>query len=130
MTKPSPKITIRKTLLTLAAATFMVPGAAIAADAPTALTVKTTTNGYVKMSVKAFKKGEYARSIAYSNRALNDGLSKSRRAIVYNNLCAAHAAIDDMESAAQTCDMALELKPGFELAENNKTALTVLLAQK
>lgn len=82
------------------------------------------------MSVKAFKKGEYERSAAFSKRALKDGLSKSRKAIAYANLCSAEAASGNMEAAAEACDASLELQPGFEIAEANRSALTTLLAAK
>lgn len=121
---------IQKTILTIAAATLMAPALSFAADAPTGLAVKTTTNGYVKMSVKAYKAGEFERSAKLSKRALKDGMSKSRRAIALNNLCAAEAALGNMDAATEACDKSLELRPGFELAAANKSALTVLLAQK
>jgi len=133
----SAKTTFRKTLLTLAAVSMMapamVPSMAQAGDTTTNaphMAVKTTSNAYVKLGVKAYKNGEFDRSIAFHKRALNDGLSKSRRAIAQSNLCASYAAIGDMEAATEACDAALELKPGYELAVANKSALTVLLAQK
>ena len=133
MTSPqtnTPLKTVRKTLLTLAAATMIMPAMAMAGDAPSGLTVKSTTNGYIKMSVKAFNKGEFERSASLSKRALKDGLSKRRRAIALSNLCAAEAAMGNMDAAAEACGQSLELRPGYELAQANKSALTVLLAQK
>lgn len=121
---------IKKTFLTLAAAAMLAPAAAIAGDAPTGFTVKTVNNGYAKISVRAFQDGDFERSAAYSRRALEDGMSKTRRAIVYNNLCAAEAALGNMDAAAQACDKALEMRPGYDIAEANQSALTVLLAQK
>ncbi len=124
------KMTIRKTVLSLAAAAMLAPAVAFAGDAPTDLTVKSTTNAYVKMSVRAFNEGRFEDSANYSRRALKDGMSKSRRAIAYNNLCAAEAAQGNMDAAAEACADALELRPGLEIAEANQSALTVLLAQK
>lgn len=121
---------IRESLMTIAAAAMMIPTAALAADAPTGLTVKSTTNGIVKMSVKAFKKGDYERSARLSKKALKAGMSKNRRAIAYTNLCAAEAALGNMEAATEACDTALDLRPGYDFATANKSALTVLLAQK
>lgn len=121
---------IRKSLMTLAAAAMLVPATAMASDAPTGLSVKSTTNGYVKMSVKAYKTGDFERAAKLSKRALKDGMSKNRRAIAYSNLCAAEAALGNMDAATEACDKALNLRPGYEFATANKSALTVLLAQK
>jgi len=121
---------IRKSLMTIAAAAMMLPTAAFAADAPSGLTVKSTTNGIVKMSVKAFNNGDYERSAKLSKQALKAGMSKNRRAIAYTNLCAAEAALGNMEAAGEACENALDLRPGYEFAVANKSALTVLLAEK
>lgn len=126
----SPKMTIRKTLLCVTVAAMMVPAVSFAADAPTGFTVKSTTNSYVKMSVSAYKDGDYERSANFSRRALEDGMSKSRRAIAFNNLCAAEAALGNMDAAAEACMSALELRPNLDIAEANQSALTVLLAER
>lgn len=126
-------MTIRKTLMTLAAVSMMAPALATAGDtAPQAdaFTVKTTTDYRVKESVKAFKAGNFARSIEYSNRALDAGLSSKRQAIAQSNLCAAYGAINDTAGASEACDKALELRPDYAPALANKSALTVMLAQK
>ncbi len=126
-------MTIRKTLLTLTIAAMMIPVGASASDitAPsTELTVQSSTDGMIKLGAKAFQKGEFERSIAYHNRALKSGLSKKRKAVAQSNICAANAALGNMEAAREACDAALELRPGFEPAQNNKAALTVMLAQK
>lgn len=126
LTSPS----IKKTLLTLVAAAMLAPAAAFAGDAPAGLTVKSTTDGFVKMSVKAFKKGEFQRSADLSRRALKQGISVKRQAVVYGNLCAAEAALGNMEAAGEACAASLEMRPGYAVAEANKSTLTVMLAEK
>ncbi|NNE58200.1 MAG: hypothetical protein HKN36_08850 [Hellea sp.] len=124
---------IRKTLMTLAAASMMVPALASAGEtAPQAgaFTVKTTTDYRVKEAVKSFKSGDFTRSIAYSQKAIEEGLSTKREAIAFSNLCAALAASGDMNAATEACDTALELRPDYAPAVDNKAALTVMLAQK
>ena len=120
---------IKKTLLSIAVATMLAPAAVFAADAPSGLSVKTTTDPFVKMSVSAFKKGEFQKSADYSRRALKSGMSKKRQAVAYNNLCAAEAALGNVEAAGEACASALELRPGYAVAEANQSALTVLLAE-
>ena len=126
----SPKLNIRKSILAIATVAMLAPTTAFANDAASGLTVKSTSNAYVKMSVKAFNAGEFQSAADYSKRALKDGMSKSRRAIAYSNLCAAEAALGNDEAAAEACASALELRPGYELAEANQSALTVLFAEK
>ncbi len=126
-------MTLRKTLLSIAALSLMAP--AITASATDAapenvFTVKTTTDYRVKKAAKAFKKGEFERSIAYSNQALNAGLSRKRKAIAYSNICAAEASLGNMEAASKACDSALDLRPDYAPALSNKAALRVMLAQK
>jgi len=126
-------MTIRKTLLTLTIAAMMTPAMASATDitAPsTELTVQSTTDGMIKLGAKAFQKGEFERSLAYSKRAVKSGLSKKRKAIAQSNICAANAALGNMDAAREACDAALDLRPGYEPAQDNKAALTVMLAQK
>lgn len=120
---------IKKTLLSIAAVTMIAPAAAFAADAPAGLAVKSTTDVYVKMSVSAYKKGEFQKSADYSRRALKSNMSKKRQAVAYSNLCAAEAALGNTEAAGEACSSALELRPGYELAEANQSALTILLAE-
>jgi len=126
------KMTIRKTLLTLTAATLLLPAAALASDATPNhnLAVKTTTDYHVKQSAKSFKKGEFERSARYATKAINSSMSDKRKAIAFTNLCAANAAMGDMTAAKEACDEALVLRPGYAPAENNKAALTIMLAQK
>lgn len=120
---------IKKTVLSIAAISMIAPVTAFAADAPSGLTVKSTTDAYVKMSVSAFKKGDFQKSADYSRRALKSSMSKKRQAVAYSNLCAAEAALGNTDAAGEACAAALELRPGYKLAEANQSALTILLAE-
>ena len=51
-------------------------------------------------------------------------------AIAQSNLCAAYAAMGDMDDAKAACDAAIELRADYAPAIANKTALTVKLAEK
>ncbi len=126
-------MTIRKTLLTLAATSLMIPAFAFASDtAPNAnsFIVKSSADSMTRIAAKAYKKGDYARTVGYSKRALKAGLSTNRQAIAYNNICAAEAQLGDMIAASEACTKALELRPDFEPAKVNKAALTVMMAKK
>ncbi len=128
-------LTPRKTLVALATLTLMSAGSAMAADVTTpaqsqGFEVATTTNGAVRLAVSEFKKGDYERSVAFSKMALKSSMSKRRAAIAQSNLCAAYGELGMMELAAEACDKALELRPGYEPAVTNRDALTIRLAQK
>lgn len=126
---------LRHGLLTLATAVLAFPAAsAMAADAvpptSTAFVAQSAADAQIRAGAKAFRKGEFERSITYSRRALKSSLSSKRAAIAHSNLCAAYGSLGDMEKAATSCASALELRPGYEPAVTNKAALTVQLAQK
>lgn len=111
------------------AATLILPAAsAMAADSTFA--AKSASDSNIRASAKAFNKGDYAKSVAFSKAALRATSSKKRQAIAHTNLCAAYAELGHMDMAKANCDAALELRPGYNLAESNKAALTVKLAQK
>lgn len=119
----------------IATAGLALPAAsAMAADAPApapyTFTVKTTTDYHVKAGAEAFKRGDFQRSVSYANAALKAGMSDRRAAVAQSNLCASYAHLGDLEKAAEACDAALELRPGYSAAESNKAALTIKLAQK
>lgn len=127
--------TLKKaSLATLAALaiTATLPAASVmAADATTGnFVVKSTTDGRIKLGVKAFKKGNYEKTISITRSALNTGLSPKKAAIAHSNLCAAYAKIEMLDEATQACAAALELRSDYEPAISNKASLTIRLAQK
>jgi len=128
-----PKLTKTKLaiLATLAITTTLPAASAMAADPSThSFVVKSTTDGKIKIGVKAFKKGNFEKSIRITQSALNSSLSPKKAAIAHSNLCAAYAKLNQLDKAKQACSAALELRPSFEPAKINKTALTIRLAQK
>lgn len=129
------KTLLKPTLIGLALMASSFPAAsAMAADvsAPTAgqFIVKSSADRNIRSSVKAFNRGDLDRSVAYSKRALKSSLSSKRAAIAHSNLCAAYAALGDMDNAKAACESAITLRPDYVPAQNNKSALTYQLAQK
>ena len=123
----------RKSLIALSLVAMTTPAIAFAGDsAPVEGTfvAETTTDGLIKMSAKAFDKGDYKKAAALSDQAIRSGLSKKRKAVAQSNLCAAHGALGNIEEAVAACDTALELRPGYGPAETNRSALNILVAQK
>ena len=126
---------LRKGLVGLTIATLSFSAAsAMAADASApasaSFVVKSAADGNIRSAAKAFKKGEFAQSASYSRIALKSNLSDRRAAIAQSNLCAAYAAMGDMDDAKAACDAAIELRADYAPAIANKTALTVKLAEK
>lgn len=126
---------LKSTLIGLALTAGSLPAAsAMAADvsAPSAsaFIVKSSADRNIRSSAVEFRKGHLERSVTYSQRALRSSLSAKRAAIAHSNLCAAYASLGDMEKAKTACASALELRPDYEPAQNNKAALTYQLAQK
>ncbi len=119
-----------KTILGLAAATVLIPASAMAADTNASeFVVKSASNGNIRAAATAFEKGDFAKSAVFSQAALKGNMSDRKAAVAFTNLCAAEAALGDMDSAKEACDSALALRPGYEPAETNKAALTVRLAE-
>ena len=112
-----------------AVAIMLAPAAFAGDNTNAAFSVERTSNPAVRVAVKAFKKGDYAKSVQFSQQALRSGLSKSRASVAQSNLCASHAMLGEMEKAAEACVAALDLKPENETALANSKALTVKLAQ-
>lgn len=114
-------------VLTLTAAlalTLTLPTAsAIAKDVNTAFQVKSTTNGKVRLGIRAFEKGDYAQSIRLYETALSTNMSPRKSAIVHSNICAAYGAMGKVKMAKASCAKALELRPSYEPAQMNKAAL-------
>lgn len=119
------------TLSALAFTAALPAVSAMAADAPASeFVVKSTTDGRIKLGVKAFKKGDFEKSASYSRQALNASLSRKKTAIAQSNLCAAYARLDMIEEAQTACSAALELRPDYAPAQSNNAALEIRLAQK
>ena len=121
-------------LATFAALAFtatLPTASAMAEDATTeGFVVQKTTDGRIKLGVKAFKKGDFEKTVRVTRSALNRSLSPKKAAIAHSNLCAAYAKLEMLDKAQQACAAALELRPGYEPAEINKASLTIRLAQK
>jgi len=128
--KPLKKTTLA--ILTALAVTATLPTAsAMAAETTTAnFIVKKTTDGRIKLGVKAFNKGDFEKAVRVTRSALKTGLSSKKKAIAHSNLCAAYAKLDMMNEATESCASALELRPNYAPALANKTSLTIRLAQK
>ncbi len=128
-------LTPRKAITAIATLTLMSAASAMAADVTTPaqsqnFEIATTTNGKVRLANSAYKDGNYKRSAAFLESALNSKMSKRRAAIAYSNLCASYGQMGELELATEACDTALELRPGYAPAETNREALTVKLVQK
>ena len=103
---------------------------AMAAEAQTGnFIVSKTTDGLIKLGVKAYKRGDYKRAVKMNEQALRSSLSKRKLAIAQSNLCASYAKLDMMDEAHSACATALELRPDYAPAQNNKAALTIRLVQ-
>ena len=116
-----------------AAATMITAASAMAADNTAAASadfkVATTSNSVIRAGVSAFKKGDYEKSVTFTRAALKSSLSDRRAAIAQSNLCAAYGKLGEMDLAQEACAIALELRPGYAPAEQNKAALTIRFAQ-
>jgi len=118
-------------LAALAITATLPSASAMASDASTSnFVVQKTTDGRIKLGVKAFKKGDFEKTVRVTRSALNTSLSPKKAAIAHSNLCAAYAKLEMLDKAQQACAAALELRPGYEAAETNKASLTIQLAQK
>jgi len=125
------------TLFTLTAAIFILPASAMAGEKPNAPVaaatdyhVKSSSNGLIKSGVKAFKRGNYAKSVALNKAVIRIRPNRMKTAIAQANLCASYAKLEDLELASAACDAALDLRPGLDVAKSNKALLRTRLAQK
>ena len=119
------------TLAALAITATLPAASAMAAEAAANnYVVKSTTDGRIKLGVKAFKKGNFERSVSLHEQAVRASLSRRKTAIAHSNLCAAYAKLEMMDEARNSCAAALELRPDYAPAQANKAALTIRLAQK
>jgi len=119
------------TLAAIAMTATLPAASAMASDATASDYVVTkTTDGRIKLGVKAFKRGDYEKAVRVTRSALNTSLSPKKAAVAQSNLCAAYAKLEMFEEANTACLTALDLRPGYEPAESNKASLTIRLAQK
>ena len=127
----SPKKAALSTLAAITVTAMLPTASAMATDAPAGnFVVQKTTDGRIKLGVKAFKKGDFEKTVRVTRSALNTSLSPKKAAIAHSNLCAAYAKLEMFDEATQACSAALELRPGYEAAVTNKASLTIRLAQK
>lgn len=118
-------------LATLTVTATLPAASASATDANTGnFIVQKTTDGRVKLGVKAYKKGDYEKAVRVTRSALKTAMSPKKAAIAQSNLCAAYAQLEMLDQAQEACAAALELRPNLEAAEINKASLTIRLAQK
>ena len=118
-------------LAAIAITTTLPTASAMASDAYTGdFIVQKTTDGRIKLGVKAFNKGHYKKAIRATRSALSTSLSPKKAAVAHSNLCAAYAKLDMLDEAKQACAAALEIRPGYDAAEINKASLTIRVAQK
>lgn len=118
-------------LATLTVTAALPATSASATDANTGnFIVQKTTDGRVKLGVKAYKKGDYEKAVRVTRSALKTAMSPKKAAIAQSNLCAAYAQLEMLDQAQEACAAALELRPNLEAAEINKASLTIRLAQK
>ena len=118
------------TLAALAITATLPTASAMASDTDAEnFVVQKTTDGRIKLGVKAFKKGDFEKAVRVTQSALNTSLSPKKAAIAHSNLCAAYAQLEMLDKAQQACAAALELRPDYEPARSNKASLTIRLAQ-
>jgi len=84
----------------------------------------------IKSGVKAFKTGDYAKAVALNKAVIRIRPSRMKTAIAQANLCASYAKLEDFELASAACNVALDLRPGLDVAKSNKALLRTRLAQK
>lgn len=119
------------TLAALAITATLPTASAMASDAPAGdFVVQKTTDGRIKLGVKAFKKGDFEKTVRVTRSALNTSLSPKKAAVAHSNLCAAYAKLEMLDEAKQACAAALELRPDYDAAKTNKASLVIRLAQK
>lgn len=129
------KSAMTKSLVNIMVIAAIGAGLSVPAQAQTGATaadyvVRKTSDVRIKMGISAFKDGDYERAASYNLKALKAGLSKSRKAIAYNNLCAALGAQGDYAGAVEACDSALELRPDLKEAAQNRAAVQAQLSSQ
>lgn len=84
--------------------------------------VKSAATPSIRSGAQAFTKGDHDLAVTYNLRALKSGLSKSRKAIAYNNLAAAYGARGEYAEAIEASNSALNLRPDLWEALHNRGA--------
>jgi len=131
----SPLSTLTKTVIATAVIAGVTSTATIAmaseatAGAPQ-FTAQQSKKRVVNKGFSAYTKGDYSKSAAYSRYALQQGLKKPHKAIVYNNLCAALGTQGRYADAIEACNTALELAPSNWQAWSNRAAANWLAGDK
>ena len=117
--------TLKTTLKATLATVLMtgLAGTALANDTQLQFSVESNATRSIRASATAFDKGQFKKSVSFSNYALKQGLKKSRKTAAYNNLCAALGAQAEYESAMEACNAALELKPENWRALSNRAVI-------
>ena len=114
----------------------LLPASAMAGEkvnealSTTEFNVAITSDGIVKSGVRAYERGDYAKSVAMHKAAIRARMSKRKTAVAQSNLCASWAMLGDYVQAEKACDTALELRPDYEPAQVNRELLGVKLAAK
>lgn len=103
---------------------------ALAGDNVPQFSVIRTSTNTIAAGADAFKRGDLTKSESFSRHSLKSGLSKSRKAAAYNNLCAALGTKGDYASALEACDKAISLKPKKWQAYSNRAAVNLLKGEK
>lgn len=124
-------------ICSMSAAALVIPASAMAgetAPAPTTIAtdyqVQSSSNSLIKSGVKAFNKGDYAKSISLNKAVISIRPSRVKTAIAHSNLCASYAKLEKMKEAADACETALKIRPGLDVAKANQALLRTRLAQK
>lgn len=110
----------------LAAAALLAAPVLADAAAPAFVATKTAGNEALRAGANALAKGKLELAASLSRQALNKGLSPSRKAAAYANLCAAEAQLG-AEALPPACDEAIALEPDFAAGYINRGAARLLL---
>ena len=124
------KILLATTFFAGVASTANMAAANETAASSPQFTAQQSTKRVVNKGFSAYTEGDFSKSVAYSRYALQQGLKKSHKTIVYNNLCAALGTQGRYDDAIEACDKALELTPTNWQAYSNRAAANWLAGDK
>lgn len=77
-------------------------------------------NNYLALSVAYYKAGNYEGVISASENVIK---LNPKNATAYNNICTAYGALKQWDKGIEACKKALEITPGYPVAQNNLTHL-------